>query len=102
MNGRIFSVILLPTSECNVACDYCFEHKEPHRLSAALLPLLTQRLLDHLELENIGVCENYWQGREPMNISPERFADAGNLMGPAAAERGRKFDHYVQTNPITY
>jgi hypothetical protein len=31
MNRRFFSVILLPTSECNVACDYCFEHKEPHR-----------------------------------------------------------------------
>ncbi len=31
MHRRIFSVILLPTSECNVACDYCFEHKEPHR-----------------------------------------------------------------------
>ena len=29
MAGRVFSVLLLPTSECNVACDYCFEHKEP-------------------------------------------------------------------------
>jgi sulfatase maturation enzyme AslB (radical SAM superfamily) len=44
MSGRVFSVILLPTSECNVACDYCFEHKGPHRLSSALLPLLTRRL----------------------------------------------------------
>ena len=33
MSERVFSVILLPTSDCNVACDYCFEHKEPHRLS---------------------------------------------------------------------
>jgi hypothetical protein len=39
-NGRVFSVILLPTSERNVACDHCFEHKELHRLSSALLPLL--------------------------------------------------------------
>jgi hypothetical protein len=45
MSGRVFSVILLPTSECKVACDYCFEHKESHRLSPALLPLLTRRLL---------------------------------------------------------
>ena len=44
MNSRVFSVILLPTSECNVACDYCFEHKEPHRLSSVLVPLLTRRL----------------------------------------------------------
>jgi uncharacterized protein len=102
MNGRVFSVILLPTSECNVACDYCFEHKEPHRLSPALLPLLTKRLLDHLEHENIEVCEIYWQGGEAMIMGPEWFANAGNLMGRAAAERGRKFVHYLQTNLISY
>jgi uncharacterized protein len=102
MNGRVFSVILLPTSECNVACDYCFEHKEPHRLSPALLPVLTRRLLDHLEHENIEVCEIYWQGGEAMIMGPDWFADAGNLMGRAAAERGRKFVHYLQTNLISY
>ena len=37
--------VILPTSECNVACDYCFEHKMPHRLSSVLVPLLTPRLL---------------------------------------------------------
>jgi uncharacterized protein len=102
MNGRVFSVILLPTSACNVACDYCFEHKEQHRLSPALLPLLTRRLLDHLEHENIEVCEIYWQGGEAMIMGPEWFADAGNLMGRAAAERGRRFVHYLQTNLISY
>jgi uncharacterized protein len=102
MNGRVFSVILLPTSECNVACDYCFEHKEPHRLSPALLPLLTRRLLDHLEHENIEVCEIYWQGGEAMIMGPEWFAEAGDLMGRAAEERGRKFVHYLQTNLISY
>jgi uncharacterized protein len=102
MNGRVFSVILLPTSACNVACDYCFEHKEQHRLSPALLPLLTRRLLDHLEHENIEVCEIYWQGGEAMIMGPEWFADAGNLMGRAAAERGRRFIHYLQTNLISY
>jgi sulfatase maturation enzyme AslB (radical SAM superfamily) len=64
MSGRIFSVILLPTLECNVACDYCFERKTPHRLSPALLPLLTHRLLEHLENEDIEECEIYWQGGE--------------------------------------
>ena len=66
MNSRVFSVILLPTSACNVACDYCFEHKEPHRLSFVLVPLLTHRLLDHLEHEGIEECEIYWQGGEAM------------------------------------
>jgi uncharacterized protein len=95
-------VILLPTSECNVTCDYCFERKEPHRLSPVLLPLLTRRLLDHLENEGIEECEIYWQGGEAMIMGPAWFADAGNVMDRAAAERGRRFTHYLQTNLIGY
>jgi uncharacterized protein len=102
MAGRVFSVILLPTSECNVACDYCFEHKEPHRLSLTLLPLLTRRLLEHLENEGIEECEIYWQGGEAMIMGPVWFAEAGSLMDRAAAERGRRFVHYLQTNLISY
>ncbi|HEY5893712.1 MAG TPA: radical SAM protein [Chthoniobacterales bacterium] len=102
MSGRVFSVILLPTAECNVACDYCFEHKEPHRLSLALVPLLTCRLLDHLDQMGIGECEIYWQGGEAMIMGPAWFAEAGQIMDRAAAERGRRFTHYLQTNLIGY
>jgi radical SAM protein with 4Fe4S-binding SPASM domain len=102
VSGRVFSVILLPTSDCNVACDYCFERKEPHRLSLALLPLLTRRLLDHLEHEGIRDCEVYWQGGEAMIMGPAWFVAAGELMDKAAAERDRRFIHYLQTNLIGY
>jgi uncharacterized protein len=102
VNHRVFSVILLPTSDCNVACDYCFERKEKHRLSATLLPLLTARLLEHLEKEGITECEIYWQGGEAMIMGPEWFIAAGELMDRAAAKRGRHFTHYLQTNLISY
>ena len=102
MSDRLFSVILLPTAECNVACDYCFEHKEPHRLSLVMLPLLTRRLLDHLEHEGIEECEIYWQGGEVTIMGPAWFDAAGKLMDTAAAERGRRFKHYLQTNLIGY
>ena len=102
MNGRVFSVILLPTSDCNVACEYCFERKEPHRLSLTLLPLLTKRLLDHLEHEGIEECEIYWQGGEAMIMGPAWFVEAGRIMDRAAAQNGRTFTHYLQTNLIGY
>jgi len=102
MSDRVFSVILLPTAECNVACDYCFEHKEPHRLSTVMLPLLTRQLLDHLEHEGIEECEIYWQGGEAMIMGPEWFAEAGRVMDMAAKARGRRFVHYLQTNLISY
>lgn len=84
MSGRVFSVILLPTSGCNVACDYCFEHKEPHQLSPALLPLLTRRLLDHIQNEGIAECEIYWQGGEAMLMGPDWFANADHFIGRPA------------------
>src|ERR1043165_5167681 len=102
MSGRVFSVILLPTSECNVACDYCFEHKEPHRLSTVLVPLLTKRLLDHMEHEGMEECEIYWQGGEAMIMGPQWFQNAGEVMDKAADARGMRFVHYLQTNLISY
>lgn len=102
MSGRVFSVILLPTSACNVACDYCFEQKESRRLSSALLPLLTKRLLDHMESEGFSHCEIYWQGGEAMLMGPAWFAAAGETMDRAAASRGLRFSHALQTNLIAY
>jgi radical SAM protein with 4Fe4S-binding SPASM domain len=102
MSNRAFSVILLPTAECNVACTYCFENKEPHRLSMLLVPLLTRQLLDHIEHEGIEECEIYWQGGEAMIMGPAWFVEAGNLMNEAAAARGRRFTHFLQTNLISY
>src|SRR5215467_2579292 len=102
MSERVFSVILLPTAECNVACDYCFEHKEAHRLSLRMLPRLTGQLLDHLEHEGIAECEIYWQGGEAMIMGPAWFFEAGRSMDAAATARGRRFKHYLQTNLISY
>jgi len=102
VSDRPFSVILLPTGECNAACDYCFEYKEPHRLSASRVPLLTRRLLDHLEREGIEECEIHWQGGEAMLMGPDWFAETGASMNRAAAERGRRFVHYLQSNLIGY
>lgn len=102
MRNRVFSVILLPTSDCNVACDYCFEHKEAHRLSPGLVPLLTERLLDHMERQGYGECEIYWQGGEAMIMGPRWYAEAGSHMALEAARRGKKFTHYLQSNLIAY
>jgi radical SAM protein with 4Fe4S-binding SPASM domain len=67
-----------------------------------LVPLLTRQLLDHLEHEGIKECEIYWQGGEAMIMGPTWFEEAGKLMDTAAAARGRRFTHYLQTNLISY
>jgi len=67
-----------------------------------LVPLLTRQLLDHIELEGIEECEIYWQGGEAMIMGPAWFVEAGRIMDEAAAARGRRFTHYLQTNLISY
>ena len=42
-----------------------------------LLPLLTARLLDHLENEGITECEIYWQGGEAMIMGPDGSSRPG-------------------------
>lgn len=102
MIGPHFSVILLPTNQCNVACDYCFEQHSPHRLTLEQLPTLTGRLLTHMEQQQIATAEIYWQGGELMTLPPRWFEQAHQIMTDAASARGRRFEHCMQTNLIGY
>jgi len=67
-----------------------------------LVPLLTRQLLDYVEREGIEECEIYWQGGEAMIMGPAWFEEAGKIMDEAAAARGKRFTHYLQTNLISY
>ena len=46
MIGRHFSLILLPTNKCNVACEYCFENKTNDFMSHERLAIVIDKLLD--------------------------------------------------------
>lgn len=102
MSGPPLSLILLPTLECNVACDYCFEEKARVRLTREQLPELTRAILDHMQARGTAQAELYWQGGEALLLGPAWFEHAGETMGRAAAERGLALRHYLQTNLIGY
>ena len=67
-----------------------------------LVPLLTKRLLDHMEREDVAECEIFWQGGEALLMGPEWYAEVRQTMADAAATRGRRFVHSLQTNLIGY
>ena len=96
------SLILLPTLDCNVACDYCFEQRAPVRLSLADLPRLTASVLDYMEVVGAAEAEVYWQGGEALMLGPAWFVSAHETMTAAAEARGRRFNHYLQSNLIGY
>lgn len=68
MSARTFSLILLPTLQCNADCDYCFEDKTDDRLSLTRLEILIDKVLDYLVLKAIGTLTIHWQGGEVMTL----------------------------------
>ena len=46
MIGSHFSLILLPTNQCNVACEFCFENKTNDFMSHEQLSVVIEKLLD--------------------------------------------------------
>ena len=102
MSTAPLSIILLPTLNCNVACDYCFEQKSAAHLTAGDLRRITVAILDHMQATGAQDAEIYWQGGEALLLGPVWFESAHELMGAESASRGRAFHHYLQSNLIGY
>jgi uncharacterized protein len=102
MGSKVFSLILLPTLKCNADCDYCFEDKTNDSLSLERLQVLIDKVLDHLVERDIPGLLINWQGGEAMTLPPSWFVQAHELIGEAAAARGRSVTHGLQTNMIGY
>ena len=102
MFGRHFSVILLPTNKCNVACDYCFEDKTDDFMSIEMLDEIIEKLLDHMDRKDVTALTIYWQGGEVMMLPPAWFERANDLIAEKAASRGRFVEHSLQSNMIGY
>jgi uncharacterized protein len=102
MIGNHFSLILLPTNKCNVACEYCFEDKTSDFMSLERLSVVIEKLLDHMERKAIGAMTIYWQGGEVMLLPPVWFERAHELILNAADARGKLIDHSLQSNLIGY
>jgi radical SAM protein with 4Fe4S-binding SPASM domain len=102
MSPRPLSVIVLPTLDCNAACDYCFEEKAAVSLSLERVPLLAERLLDHMQAQGVAEARVYWQGGEVSLLGPAWFERAHQAMGERAERRGLSFRHELQTNLLAW
>ncbi len=102
MPPRPQSVILIPTLDCNAACDYCFEAKRPVSLALEEVPRLADRLLDHMEATGVAEAHVYWQGGEVTLLGPAWLERAHAAMSERAARRGLSFRHELQTNLLAW
>ena len=97
-----FSLILLPTLDCNAECDYCFESRTRDRLSVDRLSAIFSKVMDHLDRNNIESLSVYWQGGEVMTLPPEWLEESNQIIRKLAEERNKRVDHFLQSNMIAY
>jgi uncharacterized protein len=102
MTSEAFSVILIPTLNCNAACDYCFENKVHGILQLNDFESIVHKLLDHLDKISIAQLTFYWQGGEVLTLKQEWFLRANDIMKRAEARTGKKIVNRIQSNLIAY
>jgi radical SAM protein with 4Fe4S-binding SPASM domain len=102
MKGAPFSLILLPTLNCNADCDYCFEKKTEHHLTLDQLSVVVQKTMDHMEHNHIETLSIYWQGGEVMTMPSAWFEEANGIIQEIAHGRNLQVAHYLQSNMIAY
>jgi uncharacterized protein len=100
--GKHLSLILLPTLECNVACDYCFEDKTGDVLTSERLAEIVDKVFDHMDRTGVESLTIHWQGGEIMTLPPAWFERAYDAIGAAAEARGKRVEHGLQSNLIGY
>jgi len=92
---RMASIVVQPTSACNMNCKYCYlSHRNVNRRMA---PELVQRLADDLPLLAAdGPMTVIWHGGEPLACGYDHFT---TLLEPLIPLRERgAVEHSMQTN----
>lgn len=102
MSGANFSVILLPTSQCNADCSYCFENKTRERMTLDQLDGIIRNIFDYMETRGATALTLHWQGGEAMLLPPEWYEQARERTEKIAADRNKQVFHGLQTNMLLY
>ena len=66
------------------------------------LETIIDKVLDHMDANQIGALTIHWQGGEAMLLPPDWYQQAFDLIQSAAAAHGKHVDHGLQTNMLAY
>lgn len=102
-NGRrgLF-VILLPTAECNLRCDYCFEDHPKGRWSLEQTRHVFEQIIELAQDSHKNFVRLHWQGGEAMLLGTEYFGTVLPLAEQLFAQASLGLDQTLQTNLLLY
>jgi len=80
-NGsKILNVIIEPTSDCNMICEYCFKgEKKDTMMPFDTLKEVIQQVISYIEKRGLA-CEFIWHGGEPTLMGYDYYSEALNLI----------------------
>ncbi len=102
MNGRRYSLILLPTLSCNADCDYCFADQAKDGMPLENVGVLVRKVLDHMGRNDFESLTIHWQGGEVMTLAPHWFEQAFEIIAALAESSGRQITNCIQSNMMGY
>jgi radical SAM protein with 4Fe4S-binding SPASM domain len=100
--NRDFSIIILPTLNCNASCDYCFEDNRKGRMSHECFERIMDAILAFMETRHIDTLYLYWQGGEVMTLSPAWLERAHRIIAEKTEGTSRVIVNYLQSNMLAY
>jgi uncharacterized protein len=94
--------IIMPTLNCNAACDYCFQHRTNRVMSHATLAVIVEKLLRYLTDRGLTKATIYWQGGEVLTIPREWYIEAHRLIRELEERHGKRIQNCAQSNLLAY
>lgn len=94
--------MLLPTRECNLACDYCFERRTSGRWTVERTGWVLERVGEAVERRGLARLQVNWQGGEPLLLGVEYWAAVLPRARAMAERAGLPLEQTLQTNLTLY
>jgi uncharacterized protein len=94
-------IVLIPSTQCNLRCPYCYELsllRDKGRMSLAALEIVFQRLADYFRQESVESARFIWHGGEPLLLPPEYYWQAFEVQKQCFRETTTKIANLTQTN----
>lgn len=97
INNRHYTLMLLPTYNCNFSCWYCVQDHKCINMKIDLIDKIKIHIKTYLLKNNINVFEIAWFGGEPM-MCMDRIEDVASFSKKFCSENNISFFNSITTN----
>jgi uncharacterized protein len=102
MRSKEYSIVFIPTWNCNCTCEHCFEKIIPQVIEDGLWGIFFSRVKTIARTMELNKLTIYWQGGEVMCIPPKTVSKELAKGEELLADLDCVIEHHIQTNLLLY